>query len=609
MNRIFFLAFGIVAVLKPFSLSAQDLRNEIADRLRQDLNYLADDQRQGRGVGTQGLQDAGEFIAARYAELGLNTKIFGDSPFQQFTVPFGFAASKATDDQGLPKNRLKLSAESELELTMEQHWNPLSIGANGSFEAEVVFVGYGITAKEQGYDDYQGIDANNKIVIMLRKEPQTKDGSSIFGGSVSRYAYFSAKLANAIQHGAVAMIVINDPKSASNSNDQPMSSAEAGGSIGLNLPALNITRKIIDPVLKHSTGTTLEQLEAQIASTHKPASIALPKLTISGQTHVDPYMAPVRNVGALLPGAGDLADELVIVGAHYDHVGMGGEGSLSPGTIAVHNGADDNGSGTVCIMEVARQLASTRSDNRRSILFLSFAAEERGLLGSEHYVRYPAFPLEKTVAMVNLDMVGRLGDGSLTIFGMGTASEFPTWVDEANQGLGVELDKQNAGLGPSDHQSFYLREIPVFHFFTGLHGEYHRPGDDVDLIDFRGAANIAMLAANLTDKIATNSERPTILKTDEHANIGANAGRKARHPRLGVSFDRNAEKCLVTNVLDPSPAKTAGIQAGDIILRVNDANLTQKNELPAIIQQHKSGDQITIRVLRAEQELDLTVTL
>lgn len=601
-----FLAVVCFGLLTASTAIAQESTDQIEKRLREDLEYLADDAREGRGVGTKGLQDAGEFIAARFAKLGLDTKVFGDSPFQEFTVPHGFGLPK--DGESAKKNWLKFEGAPEGELELGKQWTSLSLGSNGEFSGELVFVGYGITAKDFNYDDYADIDVKGKVVVVLRKEPTKEDGSSLFGSGTSRFAYFSTKLVNAVQHGAVGMIVVNDLKSAEQSKDQPFNPNDGGRAMNSSrVPTINLTRKALDPIVSKGTGKSLEQLEKQIGETKKPASQPIAGIKVSGSTEIGPVMATVRNVAAVLKGKGSLKDEYVIVGAHYDHVGMGGEGSLAPGTIAVHNGADDNGSGTISILEIARQLSGFKSDNHRTIIFMTFAAEERGLLGSEHYVRHPVVPLEQTVAMVNLDMVGRLGDGSVTVFGMGTGEEFSDWLDEANKPFGVELNKENAGMGPSDHQSFFLRNIPVFHFFTGLHGEYHRPSDDVNLIDFKGVAKIAQLTTRLTEKLATNKERPTFKKSQERARIGPNAGRKK--PTLGVSLDGDAKQCVVTSVADPSPAKTAGVMSGDIILKLNGKSVASSEELVAALSGFKFGEEVEVQLKRGDQTMTLKAKL
>jgi Peptidase family M28/PDZ domain/PA domain len=575
-------------------------------RLRKDLSYFADDAREGRGVATQGLFESGDFIANRFAELGLNTQVFGDSPFQEFGVPNGFEAAKNRDNQPA-KNWVKFSGLESKPLEMGRDWNPLSVGSSGEFEGQLVFAGYGITAKDNNYDDYANVDVKGKVVIVLRKEPQGPNGS-LFGGVTSQYAYFSTKELNAHRHGAAAMVVVNDSKSASQSNDKVLGTNEGGQALNASqVPTLCMTRSAIEPILLKALGKTLDQLESEIHQSKQPASQILPESKLSGATQIVASMATVRNVAAILPGTGSLAGEYVVVGAHYDHVGMGGEGSLAPGTIAVHNGADDNGSGTVSILEVARQLAANQAPERRSILFMAFAAEERGLLGSEHYVQHPAIPLEKTVAMVNLDMVGRLNDGAVTVFGMGTASEFSQWLDEANGITKLELSQENAGLGPSDHQSFYLQKIPVFHFFTGLHNQYHRPTDDLDLVDFSGLTKITQLVSSLTELLSTKPSKPTLQQTTEQARIGANPGRK--RATLGVSFDATASNCRIVGVLEGSRAELAGIKVGDIITKVNERAINRGPELSSVIRGLKIGDEIVLNILRGEQSIEIKVKL
>ena len=286
---------------------------------------------------------------------------------------------------------------------------------------------------------------------------------------------------------------------------------------------------------------------------------------------------------------------------------MGGAGSLAPGTIAVHNGADDNGSGTTTLLEVARHLSKDQSSNRRGIIFIAFSGEEKGLLGSKHYVRSPRWPLEKTVTMVNMDMVGRLNDGAITVYGTGTAEGFDSLMDKLNESSKFRLDKQPAGFGPSDHSSFYEFDIPVFHFFTGLHNDYHRPSDDADKVNVQGMQQIADMVNRLVIDLATRSDRPKLLKISDVADVGrANA-----RPRvtLGIQMDTNSEAVLVDAVSEGSGAAAAGMMKGDTIIKIGETAVANAREMRRALGSKKPGDTIEVTVRRGTEEVKLQVKL
>jgi len=474
----------------------------------------------------------------------------------------------------------------------------------------VVFVGFGITAPEFEYDDYAGMDVEGKVVIVLRREPQQNDAKSKFNGTQnSSYAYFTAKELNASLHKVAGLILVNDAQTAEGSGgDQIMKVAEAGAALNrTKVPTIFCSRSIIDPLVKKSTGKSLSELQAEIDASGAPKSIVLKDVKAIGEVEIVSKDLIARNVVGFLPGTGALAEEFVVVGAHYDHVGMGGPGSLAPGTIAVHNGADDNGSGTTALLEVARHLSKDQSPSRRGIIFIAFSGEEKGLLGSKHYVRSPRWPLEKTVTMVNMDMVGRLNDGAITVYGTGTAEGFDSLMDKLNETSKFRLDKQPAGFGPSDHSSFYEFDIPVFHFFTGLHNDYHRPSDDPDKVNVEGMQQIADMVKRLVIDLATRSDRPKLLKISDVADVGrANA-----RPRvtLGIQMDTNSEAVLVESVAEGSGAAAAGMIKGDTIIKIGDTTVANAREMRRALGSKKAGDTIEITVRRGTEEVKLQVKL
>jgi len=506
-------------------------RSEAQERMAADVRFLSSDEMRGRGPGTGGLDRAADFIAQRWQEQALDTELFDGSPFQTFTIPGTVEASKPE------RNRLRTTfGDGEVEdLELDRDFRPLSLGSSGRFEGPLIFVGYGITANEKGlqYDDYAGIDVRGKVVIAIRKEPQQADPKSSFSGTQSsRHALFATKLANAIQHGAAGMIFVNDTLSfektnISNNNDAESLPAieDAGRSSNArrSIPTLFVARRVVENWLTLiQPKISLKQIEQQIDNDFNPRSMELGDFTIAGEVFLEKRALQVKNVIASIQGRGALSNETVVIGAHYDHVGMGGPGSLAPGTIEVHNGADDNASGTAALLEISKRFAMQPNDDsqaRRRLVFIAFTSEERGLLGSRHYVTHPRFAIESTVAMINLDMVGRMSDKQLIIFGTGSSSRFDSLVDRVNQSLGLKIRKQIEAMGPSDHLPFFERHVPVLHLFTGLHNDYHRPSDDFEKINTEGMVWVTDIVYRLGDDLSKRAARPDYIAVKGKANI------------------------------------------------------------------------------------------
>lgn len=576
---------------------ASDSKEAAIARLRADLTYISSDELQGRDSGSEGIRKAADFIVARYKELGLKTDAFGGSPFQEFQIPGNIAIGDAD------KNSLEVKQGDEATaMQLGEDYTPLSLGSNEAFDGQLVFAGYGITAEDLGYDDYADIDVEGKVVVVLRREPQQSDSESVFNGTDNtKHAYFTAKLVNAKQHKAAALIFVNDLATAEGEEGDGLFPVERAGSSaprGMQIPMLHCKRSTLDPIIKKATGKVLAELEKEIDQDLKPRSQILDGVSVSGETLVKRGQKDVRNLIAVLEGAGDLADEFVVVGAHYDHVGMGGAGSLSRGTIAVHNGADDNGSGTVSILEVARRLSEVKAEPRRTVLFMSFTAEERGLLGSQHYVAFPRWPLEDTVAMINLDMVGRLTENVLELWGTGTGDTFDEMIQRLNKEGKFDLDIKPQGTGPSDHASFNAVGVPVFHFFTKLHNEYHRPSDDVELINFEGMERIVTMVAAAAQEIALAPEAPKYI-----------GGRPTRRAIIGILLDQNSDKVVAAEVRDGGPADVAGMQAGDVIVELGGKKLGDTSALRAVMGDRKPGDEVKVKVQRGDETVELDIKL
>ena len=651
-------SIGILAGLC-LPLPGDDLGNNeaaTAARMSEDLAYLASDELAGRGVGSEGIAKAGEFIAERFNELGFNTQAFDDSPYQAFNIP-GPTVLGAPAENTLAFMGPQLQAMSA-SLKLSTDYTPLSLGGSGTFAGPVAFAGYGITASEFDYDDYAGFDPAGKVVIVIRKEPQQSLASSKFDGTQnSQYAYFTSKEVNASLHKVAALLLVNDKataaadlkqrrldltraesslsellerneppggagreryetrlrvatqqvellkqKIAQNGDDALLGLNDAGSALSdQQVPTYFCTRAVANRLLIASGGQTLDELEAAIDRDGTPKSFVLQGVTCTGKVTIDASNTPARNVIAVSPGRGALADEYVVVGAHYDHVGMGGQGSLARGTIAVHNGADDNGSGTVTLLEVARQLAQLPSQNRRTLIFMAFSAEESGLLGSAYYVRNPRWPLEKTVAMINLDMVGRLHDDELTVYGTGTAAEFASQLDRLNQQYGFKMVKVPQGRGASDHASFYEVKIPVYHFFTGLHNDYHRPSDDIDKVNVPGMVRISRLVSDVVREIAEASTRPRVLDIKGSASPRSQIASASR-AALGITLEGGPEGApRIIEARENGPAASAGLRPGDLLVAINGIAVPTVARLRAELAKSKKGDRVDV-TFRRESE-------
>ena len=316
----------------------------------------------------------------------------------------------------------------------------------------------------------------------------------------------------------------------------------------------------------------------------------------------------VRNVVGILAGKGTLKDEAVVVGAHYDHLGLGGFGSLDPDSVnVVHNGADDNASGTAAMIEIARMLRAKSGDNVRTLVFVAFTAEELGLIGSDYYAKNPAFAGDSTFAMVNLDMVGRLVENRLAAFGAETAEEFAPLLDSINAGHGLTVAASGDGFGRSDQQSFYTLKIPVLHFFTGTHEHYHRTSDDTEFINADGTAAVASFVADLTGALATRPEPLTFV--DAEPPQMTNAGGYGAYLGSIPDMTESPDGVRLSGVRAGSPGDEAGLQAGDILIGIGEFTITDLYEMTDALRAHKPGDEVVIRVRRGTEVLELDATL
>lgn len=583
---------------------AQDASEE---RLRRDVTYLASDECEGRGVGTKGLDKASEYIARQFAEAGLLPGGVKGTYFQPFTVS---GSSKLDGPSSLS---LKGPLGQTIQLKVGDHFQVMGLSGSGKVSAPLVFVGFGAVAKDIGYDDYKGVDVAGKIVVMLRHTPRWSNANAPFDGPrKDEHASLEKKQSLAEIHKAAAVILVND---LSEAGDKLMPFTYIAGGTPSSIPGLHVHRNILDPVFQSALNMTLSDVEKAIDRDLKPQSAMLTGWSASIETGVKRETVAVRNVIGVVPGHGPLANETVVVGAHYDHLGYGGRGSRSPSSKDIHHGADDNASGTTTMLELARRFAKMEKRDGRRVVFMAFSAEEMGLLGSRHYTnKEPLFPLENTVAMVNLDMVGRVVADPMTkkskliVEGLGTAKGFEQLIEKFNGKDGFQLSKKQGGTGPSDHDSFFRKKIPVLFFWTGTHADYHKPSDTSDKINVTGMKKIADLASQAIDHFATDAKRPEFIQVASTTTPMSPAG---KGPRLGIipDYEEGREGLLVGGVQDGGPAATAGIKGGDVIVEIAGKSVKNINTYMVLMAQQQVGQTVEIGVLRGGKKLQLKVNL
>jgi aminopeptidase YwaD len=590
-----FLVFALLSLAAPPAVSTAD-----PHRYLDDIKALTTPAMEGRGAGSKGLTRAEHLIAKRYKSLGLEPA-GSNSYLQPFTVITG-AHLKGRNSFAL------LTGGEKQELKAKQDFVPFSFSASGSTRAPLIFAGYGISADEFHYDDYAGIDVKDKIVVVMRYEPPA---FGVKGGNqgMTRHSQLVTKGINARNHGATALVLVNG-KLGDGEEDLLTRFGSVSGPENAGIIFLQVKNDVAERWLK-AVGKSLADLQKQIDDSSKPASFALPEnqtaaLTVSIQT----TRATVNNVLAYLPGK---TDEYVIIGAHYDHLGRGNFDSLAPSQIGqIHPGADDNASGTAGVLELARLLAPQKGQLRRGILFASFAGEELGLLGSAAWVKDPTRPLDKAVAMLNMDMIGRIKDQKVYIGGVGTGSTLKAAVEQAQEEekSGFKIEYSPGGYSSSDHTSFVAKKIPVLFFFSGLHSDYHKPSDTWDKINPESAARLLDVVGKTSEELADAGERPAFLVVAEDKPAGGSGG-SGYGPYFGSipDFGEVPTGVRFSDVKPGSPAAKAGLKAGDILVQFGDKPIKNLYDFTDALRRSKVGDVVEVRVLRDGQPVTAPVKL
>lgn len=585
----------LAALAGPAALGGDEALRLTADQYLAHIQYLADDERGGRQPGQPGIEQAAEYIAAQFRAAGLAPGGEDGTYFQTFVVE---SIRELREDVA----RVEVSG---LDRTWKLHedFRPFPFSASGAVEGPLAFAGYGIDAEEHGYSDYADFDAAGKVLLILRHEPKGSDPGAAFGGATpSSHSLFVRKARVAHEHGARALLVVNSPTRDGPDELYAFHAAEARGAYAL--PMVHVTQALADALLERAGLPPLKELAERIDAGGKPASQDLAGLVASVNPGVEPVTT--RNVIGVLPGR---TDERVVVGAHYDHVGV--SRVAGGGEPQIHNGADDNASGTAGIIELARVLAAGPTP-RRGLIFIAFSAEESGLLGSKHWVANPTAPLERVRAMTNFDMIGRLSQDKLEIWGVPTAVEFADMVRRAAEPLKLKYETPQATTGiftRSDHYNFYKEKIPVVFPFTGLHEQYHRPGDDWELVDAEGGVRVLEFARALLTDLANMEHGPTFVdpKQAEDGEQAAADGRRAHRAarsmprvRLGIvpAQAEDGAGLAVDAVAPGGPADRAGIRKGDRIVRIGDRAVGGISGYMDAVRGYEPDDEATVEVMR-----------
>lgn len=608
-----------------------------ADRLRETITYLASDALEGRRTGSPGANDAAHFIAGEFQRLGLQpgspvtrgTRLKGEM-LARYEQRFPYVAGVALGKNNLFSVNGKLADDSAKSVVGDD-WMPLGFSSNGEVpRAEYVFVGYGITAAELKHDDY-GQGAKDRVAIALAGTP---DGDNPHG-QFARYEDVRWKAIAARNAGAKALLVIAREE---NFKDDRLSQLHYDNSAGeAGLPVLAISRQVAARIFPGSGDLKSALLALEKTAQGPPYALSsLPSIgvTISLSINVARQEVAASNVIGILEGSDPkLKNEAIVIGAHYDHLGRGGEGSLAPRSGEIHHGADDNASGVAGLLELARLFSSPQPKPRRTLVFIAFSGEEEGLLGSNYYVNHPVVPLTNVAAMINMDMIGRLKDNKLIIGGVGTASEWRGWLAQANPPVGMtavmrrpgttddrsalgdssanlikdlSLTLNEDGYGPSDHSSFYSKQIPVLFFFTGSHEDYHKPSDTADKINYEGQARIIAFVARMIQEVDKSDKRPTyaVAKSDS---TGRASGFRVYLGTIPNYAEAN-DGLLLDGVRDDSPAAKAGLKAGDKIVKLAGRDVRNVYDYTYALGEMKAGQEYEVEIIRGGQALKLKLT-
>ncbi|HEX8875431.1 MAG TPA: M28 family peptidase [Phycisphaerales bacterium] len=606
--------------------AADEVRKADEAALKAHIETLASPEYEGRYPGTKGSKMAADYVQYHFEQLAKYGVVpaFADvedpskkTYRQPFDAPAKNVAEKQVASYTIDGTEVKLEAGKD--------FNVLGLSGSTDVTAPLVFAGYGITMADDGYTSYpdggeNGPSLEGKIAIVLRFEPMTEEGTSRWAKEGWSFAAgLEPKIGSAVRRGAKGVILVNPP----GAKDDRMGKLEDVNSVSsrepYEVPVVMISTEAAEALVKAADPQGRTLLELRQIVDKEGALFEMPKATVTLGAKIGKLRPRTDNVGAVLPGAGDLKDRYIVMGAHYDHLGTGLVGVRFPSDRGqIFHGADDNASGTSGLLinaaKLAEEYAKLPADMpRRSVLFLAFSAEESGLNGSRYYTQHPIVPIAQHDYMINTDMIGRLGEKPLEAGGVGTAEGLSDWLSPYFESSGLKVAAKPGGSGPSDHATFYAANVPVLFLFSGMHPDYHRPTDTPEKINYVDAAKIADLARRIALDAALRPEPFVFTSSGGSGAASSDQPAPGRgRVRFGIApgdYSGDEKGVLVGEVLPDTPAAKAGIKKNDLIIKWNDNRVTGVEEWMPFFSAGKPGDVVKVTVLRDKQEMVIEVTL
>ncbi len=594
-------------------LSFDDFADRPKTTIQEHVEFLADDALEGRMTGSEGSKRAADYIVDQFTKLNLQPAGEEGDYFQTFEFTAGRKIIPG-------ENRFYLTrkiegAEEQLEFKVEQDFLPLSFSSNGVVEGEVVFVGYGLAVPGEageGYNSYAGIDVKDKIVVALRYVPEAV--TSERRQQLIQYAGIRYKAVQARDNGAKAFLTVSGPNS-----------PNAGKIIPLNFDSGSADSGIVAGSISHTVANTLlaqadknlkeVQTGLDNENPHFVGEFAIPNVKVKISASIEKIKKTDNNVLAMLPPTHHTENsEYIIVGAHYDHIGYGEIGSLAKGEekSKIHNGADDNASGTAVVLKLAEMFREEHQNNpekfKRGVIFALWSGEELGLIGSTHFVNDPVLPLNDVAAYINFDMVGRLRNNKLVLQGTGSSPIWTKLIEKRNVLVGFNLAVKKDPYMPTDVTAFYPKNVPVLSFFTGLHKDYNRPTDDVETLNYGGLERITNLAYGIVSDLISADKRPEYLKVERNKPEEGSRGTLRAYVGTIPDYTTEDDGVKLSGVIAGGPADKAGLKGGDIIIEFGTKKIENIYDFTYALDAVKIGEAVEVVVMRDGQKVKLKVT-
>ena len=590
---VFILGFFLIRLKKDFN-SSKNSSFEITEKeIMGHIQYLSHEDRKGRKPGTRESRDVIAYLIKEFKSNGIKPGAKNQSYTQSFDIETGIELGES--------NFLTINDDS---LEINKDYIPLWFSANKTESSSAIFAGYGFNINEESvqWNDYENIDVKNKWVIVFRKSPEADNVHSIF----REHSSFHKKMLVARDNGAVGIIFVSQVEDTTLFPLNYISGYKNDG-----IPAVHISNETANKLFK-PLGWTQEMLQETMNRSMESVNFEIPNLTIEASVELKLTKDRAANViGILKSGNRKYREELIVIGAHFDHLGLGGErsGSRQVDTLAVHPGADDNASGVSGLLEIAQKVSSFKSKLKRSIVFIAFDAEETGLLGSKFFIENPPFPLEQVTTMINLDMIGRMKESTFTVGGVGTSLIFEPLLDSLSLNRGFTVNKTMAGFGPSDHASFYAMDIPVLFFFTGVHSDYHTPKDTWDLINVEGEKRILNYIYDLVIKLSKNNNRPLFKESGPKSSSMSNGVQFKVSLGIMPSYASTGDGLEIDGISrKDGPAFKAGMKKGDIIKFIDGKPVNDIYEYMERLSNLEKGMTVPIKIMRNGKLITLSVT-